>query len=87
MLDESWSALAGAVSCALYNVGDAPEGAFDRETLTQVIRRLPFPILAEAFRHGFDNDLVGINVVNHLQAQFEEPGSLATFLQGSAVLS
>jgi hypothetical protein len=85
MVDEGWSSLAGAVSCALYNVGDAPDGPLERPVLTEVIRRLPDFIQHDAFRLGFNNCHVSHYVVNFLQGRFEELGSLDAFLQTPVV--
>lgn len=83
MMDEGWASLAGAVSCALYNVGDAPDGFLDRAVLTEVIRRLPSVFWSDAFRLGFAHSQVSHDVVNFLQEKFEALGSLDAFLASS----
>jgi len=78
MQENDWASLYGAISCALYNVGDAPDASLDRQAQIEVLRRLPATLRARSAQHGFEDD-----IVEFLQDAFEASGSFEAFLQTS----
>lgn len=84
--DKGWAALAGAVACALYCMGDAPDVPLDRTLLTNVVSRLPYVLRQDALHLGFDHDDVCHGVVDFLQSRFAELESLSAFLQSPPLL-
>jgi hypothetical protein len=87
MNDDDWASLRGAVHCALYNVGDAPDSELDRAALTEVLRRLPEMLRESAFQWGFADSAVGDSTIDFLQGRLEDLGSLDAFLGSAAVHS
>lgn len=81
MEDHDWAALFGAISCALYNVGDAPDSSLDRKALTEVLRRLPQRLQKDAFHHGFEEPAVADGIIQFVQHRLEELGSLDALLR------
>jgi hypothetical protein len=84
MSEDDWSSLHDAVYCALYVLGQAPIGRhLDRETLTEVLQRLPEHTLGAALSWGFGDTVVRDNIVRFVRDGVQRMGSLEAFLEAN----